>query len=827
MKRKLIILLVSAILMAFNVIAQHIPSKEILVFFSEGTSHVKKQINGKSVSVAQIKNEKLKQSLKRIGIEEDSLEAALPDFNRSDTLKMLPDGLIISQPDMTKLFRVKVQNGRSKQELIKQLSSLPEVLYAESNGIVSPNIIPNDSRFGDQWNLRNTTIPGADIHAEAGWNLYSGNVNNIIAIVDGGVEITHVDLDEKILGGDATFGWDGHGTHVAGIAAAESNAIVAQGISGVDWRARIHPQRIDNVDDVGTYRAIVDAVNFSTNVRVLNNSWGLTDEFGIPGRNSTTVKQAFAYAYKSNRTSVVAMGNHQVTYPNLIAYPAGFGNVIAVGATNFNDNIWNGSAQGNHVDVTAPGVSILSTINGNYDFRTGTSMAAPHVSGIASLLKGYNANLANDDIENIIKLSADDRGAVGFDVAFGHGRVNAHRALSYLRTPYRISQWSDALGSSVSSTGKFQMVFLGAPGINDGIYLVKKYEVRKSVTYPNPFIQLLGVWGRGVFTSGLSQANPNFGEGFCEVVPGTQTNNGATLRSFVYEVWTTSGAYLGYYPKNPGSVRFEYSVLGVPAPVLSGPSTICASQTTYTITDIPSGAQIYWSCSSNIKIVQNGYNNFVVTSNGSGEGNVQALVLSGFGQITLNMPVWVGRPGIPSSINGPTELPASGCAFYSTSSSGATEYTWSYSNMNCPNGPVNQQSIYLCLNPSAGSGLIYVFGKNQCGSSTYATLSITRLYAYSFYPNPASESIIITREKVNQNISADSIKTETKFSKNDDETVANEVKIFDFYSGICVLSSTFDQKETVLNIRQLKRGKYIIQISENGEAVKSELIYLE
>ncbi len=237
----------------------------------------------------------------------------------------------------------------------------------------------------------------------------------------------------------------------------------------------------------------------------------LTDGNNIPGRYSTTVRQAFAYAYKANRTSVVSMGNHQLTYPGVVGYPAGFGNVISVGATDILDRIGNFSCQGSHIDVCAPGVNILSTIDGGYGNMSGTSMAAPHVSGIASLLKGFNPNLANDDIENIIKLSADNLGDTGFDNTFGFGRVNAERALNLLRAPNTLSQWSATSGNSVSSTDFFTMVFMGATGLASSAYLVKRHEVRKTITYPNQYCNIIGVWGRGVFTDGWNQANPNFG----------------------------------------------------------------------------------------------------------------------------------------------------------------------------------------------------------------------------------------------------------------------------------------------------------------------------
>jgi hypothetical protein len=298
---------------------------------------------------------------------------------------------------------------------------------------------------------------------------------------------------------------------------------------------------------------------------VLNHSWSLRDASGNPGRYSSTVRNAFAYAYKANRTSVVAMGNHQLTHLDMVAYPAGFGNVISVGATDNNDIIRNSSAHGDHIDVTAPGENILSTyIGGGYDYLSGTSMATPHVSGLASLMKGFKNTLSNDDIEQIIRLSADKLPAMNgadFNNTYGFGRINASWALEMVRCNM-LRQWSATGGAVYSSTSNFSsMAFLSASGLSDGIYTAKRHEVRKTITFPEQFAQIISVWGRGIGTDGCNLANPNFGEGFCEVV--TSTANSVTLRTYVYELYSISGAYLGYYPKAPANVKFEYSVLGV------------------------------------------------------------------------------------------------------------------------------------------------------------------------------------------------------------------------------------------------------------------------
>lgn len=509
----------------------------------------------------------------------EEVAKTFPAFERRDTLKISRTGERVTLSDLSDIFTLRLPSSAQKNQLIERLAKLPFVVYAEPNGGTSPSVLPNDEYFdnpsspgsgGRQWSLLNTGQDlgtyDADIDAPEAWDITKGSSSTVIGIIDGGVENWHEDLSGKVTG-DAGWGWNGHGFHVAGIAAAKTNN--TDGIAGVDWNAQIISQRVDNTDDPGTYNAIMDALTAGSDI--INNSWGLKTSNGT-ARYSTTVRRAFSNAYKMNVVATVAMGNDELTEPGVTQYPAGFGQgIIAVGNTNRNDQRRFTSSTGNHIDVSAPGTSILSTVPeqtslGYYGTMTGTSMATPHVSGIAGLLLAKNSSLYNDDIEQLIRLSTDKvrqdlytYDSNGWNIEMGYGRVNAHQALLRLQSPYVLNHHT-ATGGYVANVTQETKVFYDTPGLATGTYIVKRNEVRKTVSFP--YMSEAHVWGRGVATNGYSIANPNFAMGWNE--PISVSNNSATLKTYVYEVFNTSGQRIGWFPTSPSNAQFAYTVHGIP-----------------------------------------------------------------------------------------------------------------------------------------------------------------------------------------------------------------------------------------------------------------------
>ena len=594
--------------------------REILVYVRTDTTIIVPPPSiSATLSQTTINYQPLRDTLEHYPVE--LIEKSDPNFNRADTIAYDSAGRPIQLLDLYRLFRIRLVPSGNLCALKQALDSVRgEVIFSEINGIGQFLAVePEDDLFPRQWGLKNTGQAGGtygeDIKATEAWDIFQGSSNVKIGIIDTGIDSIHPDLSGRTQGAEAytpSYPVYWHGTHVAGIAAASANNFVNgryRGVAGVDWNAKIIAKNISTFDGPTIYSKIVAAVNQGANV--LNHSWGFPGslpECQYPYQ-PYCASYAFALAYRQNRVSVAAMGNSgfEETF-----YPAGLGpGIIAVGALQNDGNYSTFSTRGNHIDVSAPGGisastgtddrDVLSTVPKNtgtvsdgveYSYASlgGTSMAAPFVTGLASLLKGFKPNLSNDDIENIIKLSADDRGPQpyglppGWDKFTGYGRINARRALELLQTPYVFLQQTATGGTVAARDTNLQLVTFGA-GLQDGrIVVFDRYEIRKTVSFPITFYTgqsplssstypWPAAWGRGVSSIGRPPAGPDFDIPYCEVVPGTLTPTGCQLKTFVY--WakyylTTEEPINRWLPVDTTQAVMAYSVLG--EPVLSSPA---------------------------------------------------------------------------------------------------------------------------------------------------------------------------------------------------------------------------------------------------------------
>jgi thermitase len=347
------------------------------------------------------------------------------------------------------IYKVRIPEGASAETMVEVMKQNPQVELAELNYIARISVTPNDTLFSLQYALYNTAqeigIPGspqgknrADIKATAAWEETKGRAETVIAVADTGVDLLHPDIKNKIKSAgrdivnnddDATDD-NGHGTYVAGIAAAETNN--NQGIAGVAWNAMILPIKVVDQDGSGYYDWIIEGIKWAADngADVINLSLGGEDP-------SEFLLEACKYAYDKRVVIVASAGNDNTG----VYYPAAYdAYVLAVSATDYNDSRPEWGNYGPQVDVAAPGVRVVSLVptwyfgpgSLPYGFGEGTSASAPHVAGLAALLKGYKPWLKVNEIMDIIRYSADDVNSTehpGKDDLIGYGRINMEKAL--------------------------------------------------------------------------------------------------------------------------------------------------------------------------------------------------------------------------------------------------------------------------------------------------------------------------------------------------------------------------------------------------------------
>ncbi|NQE44814.1 Halolysin [ANME-1 cluster archaeon GoMg2] len=307
---------------------------------------------------------------------------------------------------------------------IKRISTDPYVSYIEPNGVGHITYVPDDPKWNQQWGPKKIYCPEA-------WDYQKGNTRIFVPILDTGVDYNHEDLYGRVIKGYDYVNNDNdpmddhnHGTHCAGICGAimDNN----KGIAGVAQVSLIAVKVADNTG-LFTWENLAKGINYSAN-------WGPSNcakviSMSLETDPSSRVEQACEYAYYDKGCVLVASsGNYG---GEQIEYPAAYDTVIAVGATDSNDQRWYGSNYGNKLELVAPGVNIHSTIRNNgYESWTGTSMAAPHVSGVAALMWSQNPKVAynNVKVREVLKNTAIDLGTSGKDKYYGYGKVNAYAA---------------------------------------------------------------------------------------------------------------------------------------------------------------------------------------------------------------------------------------------------------------------------------------------------------------------------------------------------------------------------------------------------------------
>jgi subtilisin family serine protease len=349
-------------------------------------------------------------------------------------------------------LRIRYAAAEEPGAVAERLAGLDQVAWAEPNRWREAFAVPNDPRFGSQWGLTRIECPGA-------WDLETGDPGIVVAVIDTGVDLNHPELAPLLVAGQDLVdftpgsipkpGWVfegdftgvdadaqdevGHGTHVAGTICCRTNDAV--GVAGVAWNVRLMPVKVlarirqtatGRVSGSGSAVHIAAGIRWAVDhgARVLNMSLG--------GYADTTVeREAVAYAVSRGAVVVAAMGNDDTATPS---YPAAYPGVIAVAATDSGDRRASFSNRGPHIDLAAPGVGVLSTYWDNtYATADGTSMASPHVAGVAALMLSRNGSLTADQVGNLLRSTAKPLRDTAADPVpndrYGHGLVQAAAAV--------------------------------------------------------------------------------------------------------------------------------------------------------------------------------------------------------------------------------------------------------------------------------------------------------------------------------------------------------------------------------------------------------------
>ena len=363
-------------------------------------------------------------------------------------------------PIVPGLELMKLPAGVDVKDAIKHYRRHSDVLYAEPNYVVEALLTPpDDPYFSSLWGLNNTVTPSADIDALGAWALTTGSGSVVVTVIDTGIDYTHPDLVDNMFRNttdcntdlvdndgngyvDDCHGIDvynndsdpmddnQHGTHVSGTIGAVGNNLL--GVVGVNWDVQLMACKFLSSGGSGFTDGAVSCLNYvalmkdrGVNIVATNNSWG-------GGGYSQSLYDAIKAIGDRGVLFVAAAGNSALDNNTALFYPASYflPNLIAVAATNETDGLAYFSNYGEQtVHLGAPGTNILSTTPGNtYTYLNGTSMATPHVTGVAALLKAQDPTRDWRAIRNLILAGGDNRSSLAQTIT--GKRLNAHGALA-------------------------------------------------------------------------------------------------------------------------------------------------------------------------------------------------------------------------------------------------------------------------------------------------------------------------------------------------------------------------------------------------------------
>lgn len=413
---------------------------------------------------------------------------------------------------------------QTNDSAVKSLNENPMVEIAEPNFIYRINKAPSDPMYAQTWGLGNVGqsdpknqvgVAGIDINAERAWEIQTGTREKIIAVIDTGIDHTHPDLVDNMWQNEAeakgTTGVDddnngvvddiygynaitnsgnskddqGHGSHCAGTIGARANNGI--GVAGVNWNVRMMSVKFLDAGGSGSLADAIKAIDYATKMgaHVMSNSWG-------GGGFSQTLLDSIERSNAAGAVFIAAAGNEYNNNDNSPTYPSTYqvANVISVAAIDNRGAKADFSNYGKKtVHLGAPGVNVMSTTGGGYKSYSGTSMATPHVAGVAALLWANEPNLTATEIKARLVATTRPLASMKGKTRTG-GMVDAYGALTNTQAPPDVndpSNWAtvamDFKSESPYKPNTNQTFELSVPGAKEFAIYFDKFEVESGYDF--------------------------------------------------------------------------------------------------------------------------------------------------------------------------------------------------------------------------------------------------------------------------------------------------------------------------------------------------------
>jgi len=420
---------------------------------------------------------------------------------------------------------------------------------------------PNDSLFVQQWNLK--TGSGLNgINAIFGWDIYTGNSNVIVGVLEDGIQMEHPDFDPTRMYGDDVPS-SAHGTMVAGIIAAKANN--GRGTAGIDWACKIQWYNKFPDQNLDLLAEQIDSISAA---HITNCSWG--KNWSNDGNANSDVYISFIDLYNRNILNVAGQG------PNAFPEEFPYGTLRVNGILKSSNSPFE---YNQNPDVVAPtGTETATpefriwapTSGGGYSTIGETSAATPHVTGVAAMLLGFAMSrgevLYADDLAWLIKRTAQPRGGAVPDPTFGYGLVDLNGALRGISQGKVVNHYS-AVGTVVAQQdlGVMEHSFPHIRGLSDDVLVVEMYTVEASFDLNATFVDNPAVWTRPAQSGTTKSGGGNNGWKHVDL---TETSPKVyRLRGYVYHLRTILGGVADpeWWPAPPGQAVLAMSAWGEPA----------------------------------------------------------------------------------------------------------------------------------------------------------------------------------------------------------------------------------------------------------------------